>query len=172
MNPSESQTGISLSDSVLYLSNNLSTMVPEVHLVNDGKAIIPTLNLNYEIRPIYKKLSDLNKRVDEINVLIPIIPILSIVEIRGLKKELEKEYQEALTRCYDLTIDPVESPVIMTGMLQSWSFARGMIAINKLQDQWRELGSNIDRKAAYSFSILSLYIAMLSIAISLLLRYM
>ena len=133
---------------------------------NMGTILIPTLNIEKTIEPVYNSIRKLYRKVDSINFLNP-LNVVKLQRINTQKKKLQLIYEKKIEDCYSLLIEPVSGPGISMGFFQSWSTAKGSSAIMKLQNAWFELGAVLDRKYSYMLAILALYIAIISVLLTL-----
>ena len=128
--------------------------------------IIPTINIEKTIEPVYNSIRKLYRKVDSINILNP-LNVVKLQRINTQKKKLQLKYEKQIEECYSLLIEPVSGPAFSLGFTQSWSTAKGSSAILKLQNAWFELGAVLDRKYSYMLAILALYIAIISVLLTL-----
>ena len=111
-------------------------------------------------------LNNLTSDVDKISIFNPLSPFLSLPKFLKEKNKIFPEYNKILEEGFNLSSSPVEGPGVAMAFTQSWSTAKGLTSIIKLQEAWRSLDALLDRKYAYSFGIFSLYIAIISLVIT------
>ena len=134
----------------------------------EGAAIIvPTLRLNDAIDPFVREISALAQSGEAISVW---RPIHSTVQLRALRAKFEAavpRYRELLALCHERLSEPVERGSSMNNAwLQGYATALGTSALFRLQSAHQSLGEVIDRKAAYALAAISLYIAIVSLVLS------
>jgi hypothetical protein len=134
---------------------------------SDGSVIIPTLNIENEIQPLLNDIELVTKVAETICILCP-IALVKLQKISKQKLNITHEYYQIINRCYNLLASPVEGAKIAADFAQSWSIAKGLSAIMKLQESWRNLDALIDRKYTYSIAIISLYLGIISVLLSIL----
>jgi hypothetical protein len=94
---------------------------------------------------------------------------VQLAQLRADLAEATGSYEASLKQNFDRLGEPVERGSSMdNAWLQSYSTALGTAAALQLLSSYRAVGEVIDRKAAYSMAILSLYIALLSLLLSVL----
>lgn len=135
---------------------------------SSGNIIIPTLNIDDSLAPLAEKIYSATKGAEKVNILDPFSGFFRLNKLSKQKGAIAEEYEIQLKECYDLLKAPVEGPGMAMAFAQSWSTAKGLAAITKLQETWRNLDALVDRKYAYSVAIFSLYIAVASLVLTVL----
>lgn len=134
---------------------------------NSGTIIIPTLNIEELIQNLVENINKTTKDAEEINILNPFTGFFRLKDVSKQKNGIAEEYDKKLKKCFDLLASPVEGPGMTMSFSQSWSTAKGLSAVIKLQEIWRNLDALIDRKYAYSVAVFSLYIALFSLVLTI-----
>jgi hypothetical protein len=130
-----------------------------------GRITVPALNINETIKPILEEIIGLSREVEKINYLNPLAP-KRLSELSRSKKNMRQRYYDQLDYCYNILGKPVSGPGFAMSFSQEWSTAKGLSAILKLQDAWRDLESTLDRKTSLTVAMLAIYISVLSLAVS------
>jgi len=133
----------------------------------NGELVVPTLNLVKAIDPLCTELLELTREAEAVNVFNPFSAFRSLPPLTRRKDILQSRYDKELAQCYDCLGQAVSGPGWTMGFAQAWSTAKGTSAILRLQDIWNALGAVLDRKYAYSFAILSFYLAIFSLLLSI-----
>jgi len=132
----------------------------------NGEIIVPTLNIEKTIDPLCTELRELNHEAEAINIFNP-FNALKLRRLSTQKERLQSKYEKEIADCYDCLREPVSGPGSTMAFVQAWSTAKGISAILKLQNIWHELGAVLDRKYAYMFAILAIYVSILSVLLTL-----
>ena len=136
---------------------------------NRGKVYIPTLNVDTLVAPLCSILEKIDSEAERVNVF---EPFCSYLTLRRLRRELlahQTQFRDLMTNCLRKLADISEgAPSNDTAWYQGWSVALGMSAVTRLNLSFASASAAIDRKAAYAIAIFSLYVAVISIIISLL----
>ena len=134
---------------------------------SSGKIIIPTLNTEELIHALVENIGKTTRDAEEINILNPFTGFFRLKVVSKQKNGIAEEYDKKLKKCFDLLASPVEGPGMTMSFCQSWSTAKGLSSVIKLQEVWRNLDALIDRKYAYSIAVFSLYIALFSLLLAM-----
>lgn len=127
---------------------------------------IPTLNIDELVAPPLTEINIQKNKTDKINIFNPFTNYSKLNAIRHAKDEIAKRYEAILSDCYSKIASPVEGPGMVMSFAQVWSLSKGLSATMRLQSSWNELNAMIDRKYTYSTAILSFYIAVLAIVLT------
>jgi hypothetical protein len=130
--------------------------------------VIPTLNLRDRSKPSVRVLTSIASEAEAISVWRPIHAFLRLNEIRPRFKTERVQASTILHHCHDRLNEPVEGgPVTDMAWLQSWATATGTSVLFELQSAVQAAAEVLDRKAAYSLAVFSLYVALVSTALTL-----
>lgn len=128
---------------------------------------IPTLNIDELVNPLLTEVRTHIINTDKIYIFNSLSTYRKLNKIRHAQQELVTKYEAVISDCYLKISAPVEGPGLVMSFAQTWSLSKGLSAVMKLQSSWNELDALIDRKYTYSTAILSLYIAMLSLILTI-----
>ncbi len=126
---------------------------------------VPALNINDTIKPILEEIIGLSRQAETINHFNPLAS-RKLIELSRSKKDMRLRYYNQLDDCYRTLEAPVSGPEFVMSFSQTWSTAKGLSAIFKLQDAWRDLESTLDRKTSLTVAMLAIYISVLSLMVS------
>lgn len=129
--------------------------------------VIPTLNIDELVNPLIDEIRTHINNVDKISIFNSISSYYKLNRVRHAQQEIGTKYDAVISDCYAKISTPVEGPGMVMGFVQSWSFAKGLSAVMRLQSSWAELSSLVDRKYTYSTAVLSMYVAILSLILSI-----
>ena len=135
---------------------------------SSGSIIIPTLNIENSIEPLVEKIFQITRDTEKVNIMNPFSGLRCLPELSKCKKKIQDEYDHTIKKCYDLLAEPVQGPGMVMAFSQAWSTAKGLSAVTKLQEAWRNVDALLDRKYAYSIAVLSIYIAVISFILTVL----
>lgn len=125
---------------------------------------MPGFGLVREAEPIAERINGQRRVVESVNVTNP----LALCQLRRLcaqRDALGLDVLPFLGRSLGAMRSPVQgSP---SGMFQAWSLGESMAASMLVDRQWQQLGASIDRKSAYSVAVLSMYLAAVSLAVTI-----
>lgn len=140
----------------------------------EGSAVVvPTLRLDEKVSPLVQELSSLAQSAEAVSVWRPLYSVTTLRELRGNFREIIPRYTEIVTLCHARMGEPVERGSSMdNAWLQGFSTALGTSALFRLQSAFQSLGEVLDRKAAYTLAAFSLYIAILSMALTIVFGYL
>lgn len=129
--------------------------------------VVPTLRLDEKVRPITTELSALARRAESTAVWRPIHAFRSLSRHRVEFAALSARYGEAVDLCHVRMGDPVGGGSSSdNAWFQGFSTALGTSALLKLQFAYQSVGEVLDRKAAYALAAISLYVAILSMLLT------
>ena len=132
----------------------------------NGSICVPTLNIENKIQPLLENIEYITKMTENICILCP-IGLFKLQKICKQKIHITQEYYKTINECYNLLVSSVKGPGFVMAFTQAWSTAKGLSAIIKLQETWRTLDTLVDRKYTYSIAVLSLYLGIFSILLSI-----
>jgi hypothetical protein len=127
--------------------------------------IVPALNINETIKPFLEEITGLSRQANTINHFNPLAS-RKLIELSRSKTDMRKRYYNQLDDCYKTLEAPVSGPGFTIGFAQTWSTAKGVSAIFKLQDAWKDFESTLDRKTSLIVAMLAMYISVLSLTVS------
>ena len=128
------------------------------------------LHLPQRVRPLCEELRQLAATAQVVNVLEPVSAFFKLRTIRRQWEKRQPAVQSELASCIKRMSEPVEgAPAIDLGWIQGFTFAAGMSAFTELNTSMSAVSETLDRKAAYSMACFSLYIALISFVVSVVL---
>jgi len=132
--------------------------------------VIPTLEIEQAVAPLCKEILEVASQAEAANILNPVTTFWRLKKVSRQRERLRPRYDAVVADCHGRLVEPVTGgPGFMLGWAQVWATAKGTSALLKLQSTWAELQAIIDRKYAYTFGVLSLYVAVISLIATFLL---
>ena len=129
--------------------------------------VVPTLRLDEQITPVISKLAELAQRAEVISIWRPLHATRALKLHRTELEALSLQYKEAVTLCHLRMRELVAGGSSMdNAWFQGFSTALGTSAIFQLQSTFHSASEVLDRKAAYSLAAISLYVAVLSMILT------
>jgi hypothetical protein len=129
--------------------------------------VVPTLRLDEQIAPVLLKLAELAQRAEAVSIWRPFHSALALISHRAELEALSPKYKEAISLCHARMREPVGGGSSMdNAWFQGFSTALGTSALFQLQSTFQSAGEVLDRKAAYALAAISLYVAVLSMALT------
>lgn len=134
-----------------------------------GERVVYTaaLHLPYEVKTMCQELRALAASADRVNIL---NPFSSYFRLRSIRKKYlikEPEFRAQLQDCFVKLAQPVEgSTALELGFLQGVTLATGLSALLELNSSMSAVSEALDRKSAYSLACFSLYVSIVSLALS------
>lgn len=134
---------------------------------NGPTVVVPALRLEEKTRSLISELARLAEAGEKVVVWRPLHAYIVLRSLRTQFKSLLPRYKESVTLCHERMAEPVEGGSSMdNAWLQGFSTAIGTSVLFQLQSAFQSVGEVLDRKGAYSIATFSLYIAMLSMALT------
>ena len=124
---------------------------------------IPTLKVEEVHRTLADSIRSLVAQSEGINVLRPIHAATQIRSVAQRKRDIQAQYNQAISDILARTAKPVSGPGFAMGMAQSWSLALGLTTFFRLTSDWNHLGAVVDRKTAFAVASSSVYVALISL---------
>jgi hypothetical protein len=124
---------------------------------------VPGLGLVEQAEPLALRVNELRATVDLVNVLSPLALVRLHKHIQA-KAALSPQVAAQLGKSLGAMRSPVQG--VAAGMFQAWSLGQALAATTLLDRQWQQLCSSIDRKAAYAVAVLSMYLALISVTVT------
>lgn len=124
---------------------------------------IPTLNIEEVVDPLVAEMRVLASKAEKVSIFAPIRTFSKLRNIRKEHLKILNKYETALEDCYAKTAAPTQGPGVAMSFIQTWSLSKGLTATLRLQTTWSDLSALIDRKFTYTTAVLSMYIAVLSL---------
>lgn len=131
-------------------------------------AYTAALFLPSRVKPLCERLQSLAAVANTINVLRPVASYRKLQAIRKEFDALSPEYQRQHDDCLSRLAQPVEGASgLDSGWIQGFTTAAGTSAVLRLSSAYSSVGEALDRKSAYAMACFSLYVAMVSLVISI-----
>lgn len=128
------------------------------------------LHITGRVAPMCKRLGALSTKTEQVNVLNPLSALLRLRETKREFHQLSTEHHTLLTDCLQRLAEPIEgAPNSDIAWIQSFTSARGMVGLFRLNQAHASVSEVLDRKAAYAMAVFSLYVALLSFIVSIVL---
>ncbi len=140
----------------------------------EGSAIVvPTLRLDQAVSPLVQELSSLMQSAEAVSVWRPLHSTKNVRGLRAKFRAIVPRYTEIVALCHARMGEPVERGSSMdNAWLQGFSTALGTSALFRLQSAFQSVGEVLDRKAAYTLAAFSLYVAILSMVLTVVFGYL
>jgi hypothetical protein len=141
--------------------------VAEAEAATEAVIVVPGLRLMQKVEPLTEDLRTLAHSGESISVWRPIHTWQKLRSLRLQFESLTPRFKETIKTCHDRMVQPVErGSSIDNAWLQGYSTAVGTSAIFQLQSAFQSVGEVLDRKAAYALAAFSLYIAVVSMLLT------
>lgn len=141
--------------------------VAEAEATTGAVIVVPSLRLMEKIGPLVENLTTLAHSGESISVWRPLHAWWKLRSLRSQFETLTPRFRETITSCHDRMAQPVERGSSMdNAWLQGYSTAVGTSAIFQLQSAYQSVGEVLDRKAAYALAAFSLYVAVVSMVLT------
>ena len=138
---------------------------PSIKVVT-GEITIPTLNIESTVKSLCTELHELSGKAESVSIFNTFSAYKLLRRCNKQKEKLRLKYDREIEKCYANLSEPVSGPGFSMAFAQAWSTAKGTAAILKLQSNWYELAAVIDRKYAYAFAIIALYVSIFSVILT------
>jgi hypothetical protein len=131
---------------------------------------VPEFGLVEQAEQLAQEINRLSQEADKISVLNP-LNILHLRRIESKRAILAPRVSQKLGEALGALRTAVDnSPGLMAGVLQTWSLGQALAATLLLQNQWYLLVGTLDRKKTLTVAVLSIYLSVPSVLITLGLR--
>jgi hypothetical protein len=131
---------------------------------------VPGLGLVEQAEQLAQEIHRLSEETDRISVLNP-LNILYLRRIESKRAALAPRVSQKLGETLGALRSAVDNaPGQMAGFLQTWSLGQALAATLLLQNQWYLLVGTLDRKKTLTVAVLSIYLSVPSVLITLGLR--
>ena len=131
---------------------------------------VPELGLVEQAEQLAQEINRLSEEADRISVLNP-LNILHLRRIESKRAVLAPQVSQKLAEALGALRTAVDNaPGVMAGFLQTWSLGQALAATLLLQNQWYLLVGTLDRKKTLTVAVLSIYLSVPSVLITLGLR--
>jgi hypothetical protein len=131
---------------------------------------VPEFGLVEQAEQLAHEINRLSEQADRISVLNP-LNILYLRRIESERAVLAPRVSEKLGEALSALRTAVDNaPGRMDGLLQTWSLGQALAATLLLQNQWYLLVGTLDRKKTLTVAVLSIYLSVPSVLITLGLR--
>lgn len=141
--------------------------IAEAEGATDAVIVVPCLRLMQKVEPLAEEFSTLARTGESISVW---RPVHSWRKLKGLRTQfdlLTPRFNDDIKYCHDRMGQPVErGSSIDNAWLQGYSTAVGTSALFQLQSAFQSVGEVLDRKAAYALAAFSLYVAVVSMVLT------
>jgi hypothetical protein len=143
---------------------------PTQAAVPHHQAQVPGLGLVEQAEQLAQEINRLSEETDRISVLNP-LNILHLRRIEAKRTALAPQVSQKLGEALGALRSAVDTaPGQMAGPLQTWSLGQALAATLLLQNQWYLLVGTLDRKKTLTVAVLSIYLSVPSVLITLGLR--
>jgi hypothetical protein len=131
---------------------------------------VSEVGLVEQAEQLAQEINRLSEEADRISVLNP-LNILGLRRIESKRAELAPHVSQKLGEALGALRAAVDTtPGPMAGFLQTWSLGQALAATLLLQNQWYLLVGTLDRKKTLTVAVLSIYLSVPSVLITLGLR--
>ena len=131
---------------------------------------VPVSGLVEQAEQLAQKINRLSEEADRMSVLNP-LNILHLRRIEAKRAVLAPEVSQKLGEALGALRAAVDNaPEPMARFLQTWSLGQALAATLLLQNQWYLLVGTLDRKKTLTVAVLSIYLSVPSVLITLGLR--
>lgn len=135
---------------------------------HEGQA--PEFGLVDQAEQLAQEISRLSEEADRVSVLNP-LNILNLRRIESKRALLAPRVSQKLGEALGALRTAVDTaPGLTGGFLQTWSLGQALAATLLLQNQWYLLVGTLDRKKTLTVAVLSIYLSVPSVLITLGLR--
>ena len=139
----------------------------EAKSYENSSVIVPTLRLEEKISPAVSLLASLTLRAEKVSIWRPFHATRALSSLRAELDAITNQYKEAVDLCHARMRAPVGGGSSMdNAWFQGFSTALGTSALFQLQSTYQSAGEVLDRKAAYALAAISLYVAVLSMVLT------
>ena len=148
----------------------MSDSTPIQPAVPHHEGYVPVSGLVEQAEQLAQEINGLSEEADRMSVLNP-LNILHLRRIEAKRAALAPEVSQKLGEALGAlraAVDNVPEP--MAGLLQTWSLGQALAATLLLQNQWYLLVGTLDRKKTLTVAVLSIYLSVPSVLITLGLR--
>lgn len=148
----------------------MSDSTPIQPAVPHHEGHVPVSGLVEQAEQLAQEINGLSEEADRISVLNP-LNILHLRRIEAKRAALAPEVSQKLGEALGALRAAVGNvPEPMAGLLQTWSLGQALAATLLLQNQWYLLVGTLDRKKTLTIAVLSIYLSVPSVLITLGLR--
>jgi hypothetical protein len=131
---------------------------------------VPKLELVEQAEQLAQEINRLCEEADRLSVLNP-LNILNLRRIESKRALLAARVSQKLREALGALRTAVDTrPGVMAEFLQTWSLGQALAATLLLQNQWYLLIGTLDRKKTLTVAVLSIYLSVPSVLITLGLR--
>jgi hypothetical protein len=131
---------------------------------------VPGVELVEQAEQLTQEIHRLSEETDGISVLNP-LNILHLRRIESKRAVLAPQVTQKLGEALGALRRAVDTaPGQLPGVLQTWSLGQALAATLLLQNQWYLLVGTLDRKKTLAVAVLSIYLSIPSVLITLGLR--
>jgi hypothetical protein len=131
--------------------------------------VVPTLRLENRVQPLVAEYERISSEAELFSVLRPIYSWKKLGASRRSYSAVEQRYKETVAYCHGTMQNPVGGgPSMENAWFQGFATSLGTSALLQLQSARQGAGETLDRKAAYALAVFSLYIAVASMALTVL----
>jgi len=125
------------------------------------------LYLPSRVGSLCERLRSLANAANAVNILEPVSSYRRLRAIRSEFDALATEYRTQYDDCLSRLAEPVEGASgIDSGWIQGFTTAAGTSAILQLSSAYSSIGETLDRKSAYAVACFSLYVAIVSLVLT------
>jgi len=132
-------------------------------MTDNPSMTIPTLNIEEVVDPLVAEMRVLANKAEQVSIFTPMSTYSKLRKIRKEHLKILEKYETVLADCYTKTAAPTQGPGFAMSFIQTWSLSKGLTATLRLQTTWSDLSALIDRKFTYTTAVLSVYIAVFSV---------
>ena len=144
---------------------------PTQPTVPHHEAPAPERGLVEQAERLAQEINRLSEEADRISVLNP-FNILYLRRIESKRAVLAPQVSRKLGEALSALRPAVDNaPGLRAGLLQTWSLGQALAATLLLQNQWYLLVGTLDRKKTLTVAVLSIYLSVPSVLITLGLRF-
>lgn len=166
-------TTLGVSDHMASDSFRIVETIAEAESGEGSAIVVPTLRLDKTVSPLVQELSSLAQSAEAVSVWRPLHSTTTLRGLRGKFRTIIPRYTEIVTLCHSRMEEPVERGSSMdNAWLQGFSTALGTSALFRLQSAFQSVGEVLDRKAAYTLAGFSIYVAILSMSLTVIFGYL
>ena len=131
---------------------------------------MPQAGLVEQAERLAREINRLSEEADRLSVLNP-LNILNLRRLEARRTLLAPQVSQKLGEALGALRTAVDTaPGLLPGFLQTWSLGQALAATLLLQNQWYLLVGTLDRKKTLTVAVLSIYLSVPSVLITLGLR--